>query len=203
MKLHEGIFLLYCPAVQCITHWPLGDGVIIKKKKKPAVSQHMLWVHEYLSCPPHNEDVFFFFFFFFFWGGGVIDFTPSICLSNCPSVMQCLLCGLLPISWIILICGTNTTYEGRCVTYHLQVNRSRSKVKVIKRSLKFSAMSSPWMGDSLADLLHMWHLYNPWVNNVSYIIFSWMSDNRVTYNVEINELFASVARAWCHQPTNH
>ena len=30
----------------------------------------------------------------------------------------------LLILWIIFICGTNTTWEGTCVMYHFQVNRS-------------------------------------------------------------------------------
>ena len=34
----------------------------------------------------------------------------------------------LPISWIMFICGSNTTHEGWWVMYHLQVNRSKVKV---------------------------------------------------------------------------
>ena len=46
------------------------------------------------------------------WGGGYIGFTASVCLSIRPSHMRCLLRRLLPISWIIFICGTNTTHGG-------------------------------------------------------------------------------------------
>ena len=42
-----------------------------------------------------------------------IGFTPYVCLSIRLSVPHgCQLCGSLHVSWIIFICGTNTTHEG-------------------------------------------------------------------------------------------
>ena len=43
----------------------------------------------------------------------------SIRPSVHPSHMPCPLCGSLPVSWIILICGTNITHEGTmcCVPF--------------------------------------------------------------------------------------
>ena len=58
------------------------------------------------------------------WGWGYIGFTLSVRLSPMP----CPLCGSLPISWIIFICSTNTTMREWCVMYHFQVNRSKVKV---------------------------------------------------------------------------
>ena len=43
-------------------------------------------------------------------GGGII--LVSLHPFVRPSHMLCPLCGLLPISWIIFICGTNKTHEG-------------------------------------------------------------------------------------------
>ena len=46
------------------------------------------------------------------WGGGGVCWFHSFHPSVHPSFMQCPLCGSLPISWIMFICGKNTKHEG-------------------------------------------------------------------------------------------
>ena len=59
--------------------------------------------------------------------GGYIGFTRSVCPSIHPTCCVHSI-GLLTIWQICLICGTDATHEGRYVTYHFQVDRSKVKV---------------------------------------------------------------------------
>ena len=77
-------------------------------------------------------------------------FSEDVCPSVHLSCMPCPLCGSLPISWIIFICGINTTQEGTMCRVPLSGQRSRSHVL-----LKFSSESAPWLADYLTDLLHV------------------------------------------------
>ena len=56
--------------------------------------------------------------------------TSSLCLPIHPSRMPCLLYDSSPVSWIIFICGTNTTHEGTLYVYHFHNPGQWTKVKV-------------------------------------------------------------------------